>query len=232
MPDQLSIPTRINRARYCLPATRCHSFLQIEHSINRNYYLISLEDTTSVITRLLPNWDRNDKFQFLNSMYRLSYFSRQQAIILFLLSGPFAILPTFFEIRTGVDSTTGYIIVSIAMFLSFGLIAKYLDGYFLDELKSRTREKPHIKHSNAGTHVVLLVFSMVILSVIAFGVDISGVMQFSTTTTNLLAAEAKYGGMDGFLDSIAATVLYSSVVFFAVSIVMGGTCVIYYRYFL
>ncbi|APX96808.1 hypothetical protein BB347_09345 [Natronorubrum daqingense] len=165
-------------------------------------------------------------------MYRLSHFSRQQAIILFLLSGPIAILPTFFEARAGVDSTIGYVFVSISMFLSFGIVAKYFDGYFLDELKSRTREKPHIKHSNVGIHVALLVFSMVILSVIAFGIDISGVMQFSTTTTNLLAAETEYGGVDGFLNSIAATVLYSSMVFFVASIVMGGICVIYYRYLL
>lgn len=185
-----------------------------------------------MVSKILPEWDRHDKFVFLNSTYRLAYFTHWQMKILIYVIGPLTLLPPLLEAQFNVETGIGYLTTSIIMTGILLIISKYYEGFLLDQLRVRKKDMPHIKAANVKLNLSLILVTILLFWTYAFGMDVVGIVQGGILEDNLLHSEANYGGIDELVSSTGATILYSVLVLIAVSSLLRAVCVGYYRFVL
>jgi len=184
-----------------------------------------------LISQLIPDLDRHDKFAFLLSVYRATYYSHNLTFIIVSVLGALTILPPLLEARTGVESTTALVGVSIAFFLATTLISKWAEGWFLDRIKARNPGNggPHIRHASVAWNGLHILWGALLVYYFAFGAVVPGVVNSTVNTDVLLSGSGGYMTAGLLIQRLAATILYSALVIWAVAAICRGISVLYYN---
>lgn len=183
-----------------------------------------------MIGRILPDWDRNDKFSFLNSVYRLTYYSHTQCVALIWFTAPFVILPPFVQARSEANQAAGYIIALMLLFLATGLLSKFFEGYFYEIVTDRFKEMPHIRRADLKTNLIQLPIGICVIIFMGFGIPFDPLINLTMSTDPLLQSSRPYTNFGDFGRAIIATMYYSALFLFALASIFRGMSVTYYKY--
>jgi hypothetical protein len=182
----------------------------------------------NVLSRLLPNLDRDDKFQLLNSVYRLSYFSFHQALLLLLFLWPLLVVAPIVQARATVSTTTGYVVTAVLLFLIGGTVSHFFEDYLLEKLKEKFKDSPHIRSANVRINLLLGVIAVFSGAILVTGID-NTAMTVLMSSSPLLESQLTTPDAGAVIKAFTATVVYSAYVFLFITGVLRALTVGYYR---
>jgi hypothetical protein len=178
--------------------------------------------------KLSPNLDSSDKFRFLNSAYRVAFFTHLFSFYTVWVLGIFVVGLDLLRMRLGVSTITGFAIMFIIASISAWIYSRFIEGYFIDSIHERVRNVPHIKNAGEFSNGIQILVVISIFYLMTHESPFPNIIVYKTDITVLLHPGMNLGVFE-WLMAAAASILYSAITFIAFSGLVRSLVVLYYN---